>query len=226
MAHVLDNPVWSALTGRQAGIALGSDRARRYLPDISPWAALADDTPEALDELATLVPADGSVFLVRKADQPFAATGRLSATPFLGLQMVATNVTAPDHSDEVVDLGDGDAPEMIDLAALTRPGPFIARTHSLGDFVGIRKGGKLVAMAGERFKVDGFTEVSGVCTHPDWRGRGYAALLSRVVAARIMARGETPMLHAFIANTAAIRLYEQLGFTARSQLHGVVFRRA
>ena len=83
--------------------------------------------------------------------------------------------------------------------------------------------GPHLTAAAHRF---GFTEVSGVCTHPDWRGRGYAALLSRVVAARIMARGETPMLHAFIANTAAIRLYEQLGFTARSQLHGVVFRRA
>jgi len=126
--------------------------------------------------------------------------------------------------DEAIDLTDADAPDMIELAMLTRPGPFIARTHTMGSFIGIRKEGRLIAMAGERFKLDGYTEVSGVCTHPDWRGRGYAGLLSRIVATRIMARGETPFLHAFITNTAAIRLYESLGFVARRRLQGAVLR--
>jgi predicted GNAT family acetyltransferase len=144
----------------------------------------------------------------------------------VGVQMVARSVTAPAPSGEIVDLDDADASEMIALAALTKPGPFIARTHTLGDFVGIRKDGRLVAMAGERFKLGGHTEISGVCTHPDWRGRGYAGLLSRVVATRIAARGETPILHAFATNTAAIRLYEQLGFEIRATLNGAIFRRA
>lgn len=226
MTHVLDNPIWVALGGRQTGISQGSDRARRYLPDISTFAAVADDSPEALAELAPLIPADGAIIVARSEGRPFASTDRLTATPFVGLQMMADNVTAPETSEEVIDLTDADAPEILELATLTKPGPFIARTHTLGDFIGIRKNGRLVAMAGERFKLDGFTEISGVCTHPDWRGRGYAGLLSRIAATRIAARGETPFLHAFITNTAAIRLYEELGFVARTKMDGAVFRRA
>jgi len=224
MPHVLDNPVWHALTGRQNDISLGSGLARRYLTDISTWAALADEGDAALAELSSLVPAGGSVILARKSDRPFASTPRLSAAPFEGLQMVGENLAPLDALDEAIDLTDADAPDMIELAMLTRPGPFIARTHTMGSFIGIRKEGRLIAMAGERFKLDGYTEVSGVCTHPDWRGRGYAGLLSRIVATRIMARGETPFLHAFITNTAAIRLYESLGFVARRRLQGAVLR--
>ena len=226
MPHALDNPVWSALTSRQSAISLGGMHARRYLPEISPFAALAEDSDSGLDELAPLVPADGSVMLVRNGGRPLSSTAALAVTPFEGLQMVARSVTAPEPSDEVLDLGEADAGDILELATLTRPGPFLARTHTLGSFVGIRKEGKLVAMAGERFKLDGFTEVSGVCTHPDWRGRGYAGLLSRIIATRIAARGEIPFLHAFITNTAAIRLYEQLGFEARARMQGAVVRRA
>jgi ribosomal protein S18 acetylase RimI-like enzyme len=226
MPHALDNPVWSALTSRQSAISLGGRRARRFLPEISPFAALAGDNDEDLGELVPLVPADGSVMLVRNGGRAFASTDALVATPFEGLQMVARSVTAPGAADEVIDLAEADAPEILALATLTRPGPFLPRTHTLGRFVGIRKDGRLVAMAGERFKLEGYTEVSGVCTHPDWRGRGYAGLLSRIVAARIAARGETPFLHAFISNTAAIRLYEQLGFEARARMQGAVIRRS
>ncbi|MCA3574570.1 MAG: GNAT family N-acetyltransferase [Aestuariivirga sp.] len=226
MPHVLDNPVWSALTSRQSAISLGGTRARRFLPEISPFAALGEDSDAGFDELATMVPADGSVMLVRNGGRALSSTGALVVSPFEGLQMVARSVTAPEPSDEVIDLSEPDAPEILALAALTKPGPFLARTHTLGSFVGIRKEGKLVAMAGERFKLDGYTEVSGVCTHPEWRGRGYAGLLSRIVAIRIAARGETPFLHAFITNTAAIRLYEQLGFEPRTRMQGAVVRRA
>jgi len=104
---------------------------------------------------------------------------------------------------------------MLALATLTKPGPFFARTHQLGDFVGVKRDGVLVAMAGERMKPAGFTEVSGVCTHPDHRGHGYAAGLSRIVAQRILARGEVPFLHAYATNTAAIAIYQALGFRLR-----------
>jgi predicted GNAT family acetyltransferase len=107
---------------------------------------------------------------------------------------------------------------MIALAELTEPGPFRARTHELGQFWGIRREGRLVAMAGERMKLPGFTELSGVCVHPDWRGHGFARDLSAFVAGAIAARGETPFLHVFADNRAAIRLYEQLGFTARREM--------
>lgn len=107
---------------------------------------------------------------------------------------------------------------MLALATLTKPGPFLPRTHCLGEFWGVREDGRLLAMAGERMKLDGFTEVSGVCSHPDARAQGYAGLLSRHVAARVFARGETPFLHAYASNQGAIRLYERLGFVVRLQV--------
>jgi predicted GNAT family acetyltransferase len=114
---------------------------------------------------------------------------------------------------------------MFDLATLTKPGPYFARTHRLGDFVGVKQDGRLIAMAGERMKPDGFTEVSGVCTHPDARGRGYAGALMRVVVAKILARGETPFLHVYAANTGAIGLYETLGFALRREVTMTVLTR-
>jgi predicted GNAT family acetyltransferase len=108
---------------------------------------------------------------------------------------------------------------MLALATATQPGPFFARTHELGTFWGVRVDGRLVAMAGERMKLPGYTEVSGVCTDPAHRGKGYAALLSRTAATQIKARGETPMLHAYASNTPAIRLYEQLGFELRTHVN-------
>jgi predicted GNAT family acetyltransferase len=126
--------------------------------------------------------------------------------------MHAVDLVPPDPSDEVIPLGDADAPEMLELATMTRPGPFLLNTHRLGRFIGIRREGRLAAMAGERLHADGYREVSAVCTHPDFRGRGLAGLLSRIVADRIVRDGETPFLHAYTTNAAAIRLYEQLGF--------------
>ena len=119
---------------------------------------------------------------------------------------------------DILDLGPSDAAEVLALATLTRPGPFVARTPELGDFVGVKLDGRLVAMAGERMKPDGFTEVSGVCTHPDHRGRGYAAALMRVVMGRIRGRGEVPFLHAYAENRGAIGIYEGLGFRFRREL--------
>jgi predicted GNAT family acetyltransferase len=135
------------------------------------------------------------------------------------VQMVATrDLQGEANADEVVDLGEDDAPDMLALARLTEPGPFLARTHAMGGFVGIRRGGRLLAMAGERLRPPGYVEVSGVCTHPDARGQGLARRLSAVVAARIQAHGEQPFLHAWQTNAAAISLYESLGFRLRTRV--------
>jgi predicted GNAT family acetyltransferase len=127
---------------------------------------------------------------------------------------------------EAVDLGDADAAEMLALAQLTQPGPFLARTHTMGGFVGVRLGGRLAAMAGERMRFAGCTEISGVCTHPDFRGRGLARRLSALVAQRIQQRGELPFLHAWASNRAAIALYESLGFELRTEVQVAVLQRA
>lgn len=216
--HPLDHCALSALTGRQAHLAVVAGGARRFDPAYGVFAAVADRSEATLAGLAELVAAHGDVAFLQ-ADPPTDAPGVAIVSQDLGVQMVAEQVadgTAPDV--EILDLSDADGPEMLALATLTEPGPFFARTHQLGDFVGLRVDGALVAMAGERMKPEGFTEVSGVCTHPDFRGRGYAGALMRRVAGRILARGETPFLHAYASNTGAIALYETLGFTLRREV--------
>ena len=139
--------------------------------------------------------------------------------------MVAPAITPASPAFDIVPLSEADAPDMLALATLTEPGPFRSRTHALGDFVGVKIDGRLVAMAGERMKPTGFTEVSGVCTHPDFRGRGYAGGLMRAVAERIIARGETPFLHVYPHNEGAIALYEALGFRLRRAVTMAVLAR-
>jgi len=144
------------------------------------------------------------------------------------LQMVCENGAAMTHSSassEFVELGDKDSADMLELTALTKPGPFGPRTHELGYYVGIRDGGKLVAMAGERLKVPGYTEVSAVCTHPDHLGKGYAGTLMTEVMRCIRERGETAFLHVRGDNSRAIAIYERLGFRTRWAGHFAVLRK-
>lgn len=225
MAHVLDRAILHALMTRQSGFAEGTGKARRFLPDVEPFAACVDDSAEALADLAALVPEQG-IILTLQVDHQTIPDGLTVAREIQGVQMVAVDLKPPGPCPDLIELGDADAAEMLALAELTKPGPFLPRTHMLGGFVGIRREGQLVAMAGERLKVPGYTEVSGVCTHPDHRGHGYASLLSTIVAGRIRERGETPILHAFASNTAAIRIYEKLGFELRTMVQGLVLKRA
>jgi hypothetical protein len=125
-----------------------------------------------------------------------------------------------------LELSDAEAPDMLELATLCRPGPFFAGTHRLGGFIGVRdEAGRLIAMAGERMHVGSFGEVSAVCTHPDHRGRGLARGLMSVVASRIAARGDTPWLHTYPDNLGAIALYETLGFGRRAEVTYTIFER-
>ena len=221
----LDRPVWHGLRTRQSEHGAGGDLARRFRPDIAPFAAAANDTPEALAALGALIEPGESVMLLQREAFPSAA-GLIIESLGPGVQMVLHRLAPPRPPEvEVVALTEADAPEMLALATLTQPGPFRAGSHRLGDFVGIMAQGRLLAMAGERLKPPGYTEVSGVCTHPDARGRGYAGLLSHRVSQRILARGETPFLHAWAGNTAAISLYETLGFRLRGAMAVTVVRR-
>lgn len=217
--HPLDHAVWSALTGRQARVALAAGGARRFDPAFGVFAAMGEGPAGDLTGLAALVAAHGDAAMLEEAApsaEALAAAGLAIVSQDLGVQMTAERLTpgpAPDF--EIVALGEADGPEMLALARLTEPGPFFARTHQLGDFFGVRAEGRLVAMAGERLKPEGHTEVSGVCAHPDHRGRGYAGALMRRVAGRILDRGETPFLHAYASNAGAIALYERFGFRRR-----------
>ena len=217
-AHPLDRPIWSALCGRQASFAVVEGPARRFTPDVGVFAAVEDASTSSFQSLASLIRALGTVVLMEAAAPP-PIRGVVVAAQAPCVQMIMERpIDAPATDLPIQVLSDADAPQMLELALLTRPGPFAARTHRLGAFVGIKAEGRLVAMAGERLQPAGFTEVSGVCTHPDYRGRGYAAALMQQVAAGVRARGETPFLHAYSSNTGAIALYRSLGFALRREL--------
>ncbi|HEY2752935.1 GNAT family N-acetyltransferase [Phenylobacterium sp.] len=224
--HALDRAIWNALNSRQAGLAEGDGRALRYAPDYGLFAAIADNSPESLASLSALLPTRGEVALVELQDPP-PVPGSMVVSRAPVCQMVAERLTSAEPPPfEIVPLTEADQPQMFALARLTQPGPFFARTHQLGEFVGVKEQGRLVAMAGERMQPTGYTEVSGVCTDPEHRGRGYAGALMRVVAARILARNETPFLHAYASNIGAIGLYESLGFTRRREFAMTALRRA
>ena len=195
-------------------MALKAGAALRLHPEYGPFAATPDLTAASLQDLTAFDPGEDGLDLIEPA--PVQAPAGLAVALQAGLvQMTAPAITAGGADLDVFPLGEADGPEMLALARLTRPGPFAARTHALGGFIGLKSGGRLIAMAGERMKPDGFCEVSGVCTHPDHRGRGYASGLMRIVARRILDRGETPFLHVFETNSGAIALYQSLGFEAR-----------
>lgn len=223
--HPLDHPIRNSLASGWADHAQGDERARRIDPLYGPFAAVADDSDRSLAALAALVPDAGELWLVDETP-PICPPGLNVTRTAILVQMVAAAITpsakaAPDWSL----LTEADAPAMRTLALLTKPGPSHPLTHRLGRFVGVRDNGRLVAMAGERMRLPGFAEVSGVCTHPDFRGRGHAGALMRIVAQAMLDRGETPFLHAYASNTGAIALYETLGFRVRAEMHMMVITR-
>jgi len=223
----LVNVIWQALTTRQSRFAESCDSARRFVREVTSLCAFEKPDNEGYESLARLAGSGGTaaVFL----DQPYeprASWEYIAGAPLL--QMVCENGKTTPHSPgspQIVELGDRDSPEMLELTALTKPGPFGPRTHELGYYVGIRDHGNLVAMAGERLKVPGFTEVSAVCTHPDHLGKGYAAALMTEVMRAIREHGETPFLHVRADNTRAIAIYERLGFRIRWSGHFAVLRK-
>lgn len=218
MKHPLDRPAWSALASRHAGLSQGGEDARRYAAGLPPFIAARDDSAAALAAFGDLVTPGEGLFLLQ-ADDIVLPDGIVATLTADAVQLVAERPLAAPADDRVVTLGLADAADMLALAELTRPGPFTMDALKLGRFWGMRIDGRLAAMAGERMKQDGFTEVSGVCTHPDFRGQGLAKLLSLVVAGEVFGRGEVPYLHAYLANGAAVGLYEGIGFKVRARMN-------
>jgi predicted GNAT family acetyltransferase len=217
--ELLDRPVWSALMTGWAAFAEGDARAWRLQRDYGKFGVPADHSEESLAALAALVPGDGELWAVDSHACPAPPGTRLMGLPEPVVQMVCERPTpAPPTEFDIIDLSEDDVPAMFGLATLTRPGPYVRHTNRLGDFVGVKQDGRLIAMVGERMRMPGLAEVSGVCTHPDHRGRGYAAALMRVVMARMVAKGETPFLHANATNKGAIAVYERLGFRHRATM--------
>ncbi len=213
MTSPLDDPAYASLCGPHARLAEVRGRARRYPADVAPFLALPSP-PSAQDwqDAAALV-APGTYVAGRYggAELP---DGWRAVQAFDVVQMIEERVTGVD-CEAAIPLGAADVPEMLELVGETEPGPFLTRTIELGDYLGIRRDGSLVAMAGERFHLDGWTEISAVCTRPDHRGEGLASRLVGALIAGIQLRSERAFLHAMSTNTGAIRLYEELGFRVR-----------
>lgn len=222
----LDNAVWHALTGPQARFSEGTSEARRFAPKVTLFGALPDDVgPANWQALADLTGAGGTAVLFRDEVDPPAGWNEVMRRTCL--QMMAPSARragssavaeAAGAADEIVELGVADVDEMAALVKLTNPGPFARRTVELGRYLGVRRQGALVAMAGERFRIPGHTEISAVCTHPDHRGSGLAAALVDSLVNGIAARGDLAFLHVVDDNTAAIALYRALGFTTRREV--------
>ena len=230
---LLDNPIYHALGHAHAPLALGDARARRDPPSIGPLAGIREPRPECITALPAL--AESGDIIVLFLDAPIPAASGLTLAREGSLNQMLCPVDSPEVAQALNrPLPDGtilrqlvpaDYPAMVDLAQLTEPGPFRQRTAELGAFFGILEGSRLLAMAGERTRIPGFTEVSGVCTHPDARGRGFAHTLIARVHQQIRSRGDIPYLHSWSSNASAIAVYQRLGYSLRRTFHLQALRR-
>lgn len=221
MQEALDNPIWQALTTAQARFAERSGDAARFPPAVTALAGLA--APDAIAALVDLLgPGEVTGLLL---DGALALPAALAAVDEAAVLQMVHDGPAPPMPDAIEALGPADAPAMLALAEATRPGPFGSRTAELGLFLGLREDGRVVAMAGQRMRLPGLIEVSGVCTDPGHLGRGHAARLVAAQLAVIRGGGDGAFLHVRADNARAIALYERAGFRGRRSFRYLIVRR-
>jgi GNAT superfamily N-acetyltransferase len=225
MDTALDNPAWSALTTAQAAFSEGTQKAKRYKRGILPFVGVATADSAATAELDPLI-APGETFYLIGELPPLPAQWQLELElPCAQLLAPADLHGLPQPQETIVPLGETDKMEMYNLITSIQPGYYQPETPQLGDYFGIRDKDRLIAMAGERMRLTRpttFTELSAICTHPDYTGHGYAQQLIAWICRRQTAAGITPFLHVALSNERALRLYIHLGFRHRRE---IVFRR-
>lgn len=209
--RLLDHIFWHTLTGPHARYASGTGGARRYARGFSPILGFADPQQPDFAALAPYCDADEQ-FYCDGWTGTVPAGWRIEAESTMFRMAWNASLPSADAAPDAIALRPKHAAQALELAALCRPGPFGPRTIELGEYFGFFEGERLVAMAGERMHVAGLREISGVCTHPDYQGRGYARKLMAKLVQRQMARNETPFLHVMRANDAAHQLYLRMGF--------------
>lgn len=228
MSHVLDNMIWQAITTGNRDIATVQGEAGFYHPDIAPFAAMKERTPANLDRLYAMLPPGRKVALsyfdpINPDTAKWQVLHQMDCCQMVYEQPVDSFTTA--GSELIMPLDENHIPQMLELTALTKPGPFLQNTIRFGNYFGIFENGRLAAMSGQRMHAEPYLEVSAVCTHPDFRGRGYAKALMLQVMKLILAQNRIPFLHVLTANTGAIRLYESIGFRTRTRIGIDVLKR-
>ncbi len=225
MENLLENPVYNALLTKDAAFALGTDKVKYFDEAVSPFAGFSQDHTNGFDELHDLLPPQRKILYASRKElkEP---KGWQMAVQIKGLQFIFRKKSMDgENTIKPVPLNQKDVEQMIDLAMLTKPGPFASRTIEFGHYYGIFENDQLVAMTGQRLHVADFTEVSAVCTHPDHLGKGYAATLLRHQLTLILNQGQTPFLHVREDNYRAIALYERLGFVVNGNMNFYFIRR-
>ena len=216
MLESLDNPIWFALTTEHRLLARSHGLAGRYAPDVSPLAALLQPTNDAFADLQRLVSRGEHVALFTASPLDVPGDWQVDRSRWIDQMICEASLAPPPVAP--LPLGTTDVPEMLELTAATEPGPFLSQTIQMGSYFGIRaNGGRLVAMAGERLQSTAFSEISAVCTLPEFRGRGYARALVTFLAAQILAAGKTPFLHVKTENEAKV-VYQKIGFRLRAEI--------
>lgn len=217
--HKLDNPAYYGMISGNRDLSLGTEGVRYFPASVSPFVGMADHGAERFGELAGMLPR-GQVAAVATAAEIVIPSAWKVVQHGMGLQMMGEGVAAAETGDwEFVPLRVEHVPQMVALAKLTNPGPFAERTIEFGNFVGVFDGERLMGMSGHRLHPVPYIEVSGVCVHPDYSGRGLGGALTLYQVEKIREMGELPILHVWASNTRAIGVYESLGFVTRTALH-------
>jgi ribosomal protein S18 acetylase RimI-like enzyme len=225
MSHLLNNPAWNALQSGNKHLAFGTGPVSYFDREVSPFAALEENSEENFKLLYKQIPHNSTVLFVSPVEIALSKQWEVLRT-IRGLQMVCDNVTVRNEvTVQLIPLTDEDIPKMLELTKLTNPGPFASRTIDFGHYQGIFEGEKLVAMAGQRLHPYNYAEISAVCTHPDHTGKGYARQLLLNQIHRIKAASEVPFLHVRYDNYRAIKVYESLGFATRIEVYFYVLKK-
>ena len=225
--HALDNPIWTALTTKQAQLAHSAALARRFPPEMALLGALAANTAMAFDSLAQLIQRDAVTLYFSALPQWPGGWQVVRAVELL--QMVKEDGAVPEAAaqHEVIELTPADVPEMSEVYTATRPGRTLCpKIQKLGTFVGIRHEGKLVAMGGVRLHIAGYREITTVATLPEFEGRGYGTAVVLALIGRIQSKGERPFLTVRRDNERAIGIYKRLGFRERTRFYSQTIKRA
>ena len=219
MEHVLDNPSWNALASGNKNLAHGNNEVKYFAQDVSPFVGMRDNSEEQFQMLYELTDHNGPVGFVSNTGHDAPKNWKL-LSPNIAYQMIyEASLTPAEVEVTLTPLTEAHIPQMLALTKLTNPGPFAPRTIDFGHYYGVFDGVKLVAMAGQRMHIEDYTEISAVCTHPDYLGRGYAKQLLLGQIHRMQAAGNTPILHVRKNNERAVKVYESIGFTPRTTIH-------